>query len=165
MEPLALVSCTGRWKCCEHLCVTRRNHAQLRVECEFASTVWQQTLHPNNLDTSSLPPTPVLLQSRFRLLVRGQRMAKHETPEDDPPGAEEQEEEPDSPKPDVTFASLGVCTELQDACEALKWTKPTGIQAESIPYLIEGACNIRANAQDSTQHTYDHICTHQLWSS
>ena len=51
----------------------------------------------------------------------------------------EEAEEPESTEPEATFESLGVCSELQDACTALKWTKPTGIQAESIPYLIEGA--------------------------
>lgn len=63
-------------------------------------------------------------------------MAKGEPGEDNTPG--EGAEEPGSTTPEVTFASLGVCSELQDACKDLKWSKPTGIQAESIPYLIEG---------------------------
>lgn len=80
-------------------------------------------------------------------------MAKREAPADDPP-EEEQAEVPEASEPEATFASLGVCTELQDACEALKWTKPTGIQAQSIPYLIEGAlsgCCARKRAAEQPQ--------------
>lgn len=37
-----------------------------------------------------------------------------------------------------TFASLGVCEELCNACTLMKWFKPTGIQKESIPWALQG---------------------------
>ncbi|CAE8625148.1 unnamed protein product [Polarella glacialis] len=39
---------------------------------------------------------------------------------------------------EVTFASLGVCEELCQACKLLKWTAPTRIQQESIPWALQG---------------------------
>lgn len=37
-----------------------------------------------------------------------------------------------------SFADLGVCPVLCEACEALKWKMPTEIQRESLPYALEG---------------------------
>jgi ATP-dependent RNA helicase DDX47/RRP3 len=37
-----------------------------------------------------------------------------------------------------TFAELGVCTELVEACESLNWKNPSKIQAEAIPYALQG---------------------------
>ncbi|KAF3337662.1 DEAD-box ATP-dependent RNA helicase 10 [Carex littledalei] len=37
-----------------------------------------------------------------------------------------------------TFAELGVCVELVEACESLNWKIPSKIQAEAIPYALEG---------------------------
>lgn len=37
-----------------------------------------------------------------------------------------------------TFAELGVMDMLQEACEAMKFTKPTPIQAQAIPYALQG---------------------------
>ncbi|CAG5127809.1 unnamed protein product [Candidula unifasciata] len=39
---------------------------------------------------------------------------------------------------DVTFKDLGVVDVLAEACERLKWTKPTKIQKEAIPLALEG---------------------------
>ncbi|BFZ17862.1 hypothetical protein BsWGS_20901 [Bradybaena similaris] len=39
---------------------------------------------------------------------------------------------------DVTFKELGVVDVLAEACERLKWTKPTKIQKEAIPLALEG---------------------------
>eukprot|EP00929_Paragymnodinium_shiwhaense_P045014 TRINITY_DN23053_c0_g1_i1.p1 TRINITY_DN23053_c0_g1~~TRINITY_DN23053_c0_g1_i1.p1 ORF type:complete len:515 (+),score=188.63 TRINITY_DN23053_c0_g1_i1:98-1642(+) len=38
----------------------------------------------------------------------------------------------------ATFETLGVCEELCQAVRLMKWTKPTGIQKESIPYALQG---------------------------
>mmetsp|Transcript_86250 Transcript_86250/g.134872 ORF Transcript_86250/g.134872 Transcript_86250/m.134872 type:complete len:484 (+) Transcript_86250:95-1546(+) len=38
----------------------------------------------------------------------------------------------------ATFASLGVCEELCQACELMKWTAPSGIQKETIPWALQG---------------------------
>ncbi|XP_072963164.1 DEAD-box ATP-dependent RNA helicase 10-like [Typha angustifolia] len=45
------------------------------------------------------------------------------------------EEEVGEPK---TFADLGVCKELVEACESLGWKTPSKIQVESIPYALQG---------------------------
>merc|ERR1712050_122435 len=37
-----------------------------------------------------------------------------------------------------TFASLGVCEELCQACEQIKWRAPTKIQQEAIPWALQG---------------------------
>uniref|UniRef100_A0A0D6R2K4 RNA helicase n=1 Tax=Araucaria cunninghamii TaxID=56994 RepID=A0A0D6R2K4_ARACU len=37
-----------------------------------------------------------------------------------------------------TFASLGVCEQLAEACDSLGWKKPTTIQVQSIPLALEG---------------------------
>jgi len=38
----------------------------------------------------------------------------------------------------TTFASLGVCQQLQDACMELHYTQPTAIQCEAIPHGLAG---------------------------
>merc|ERR1719517_71054 len=38
----------------------------------------------------------------------------------------------------VTFESLGVCEELCQACELMKWKGPTKIQQEAIPWALKG---------------------------
>ena len=37
-----------------------------------------------------------------------------------------------------TFGELGVCEELCQACELLKWMKPTEIQKQTIPWALQG---------------------------
>nr|CAD1832205.1 unnamed protein product [Ananas comosus var. bracteatus] len=37
-----------------------------------------------------------------------------------------------------TFADLGLCRELVEACESLGWKAPSRIQAEAIPYALQG---------------------------
>merc|ERR1719191_1648235 len=37
-----------------------------------------------------------------------------------------------------TFASLGVCEELCQACTAMKWSAPTEIQKQAIPWALKG---------------------------
>merc|ERR1719191_1504272 len=37
-----------------------------------------------------------------------------------------------------TFASLGVCEELCQACAAMKWSAPTEIQKQAIPWALQG---------------------------
>ncbi|XP_020110682.1 DEAD-box ATP-dependent RNA helicase 10 isoform X1 [Ananas comosus] len=44
-------------------------------------------------------------------------------------------EDDGSPK---TFAGLGVCEELVEACKSLGWETPSKIQAEAIPYALQG---------------------------
>ncbi|KAJ9095615.1 ribosomal RNA processing protein [Naganishia friedmannii] len=53
---------------------------------------------------------------------------------DDDEVASEVEQEVEVP----TFAELGVIPELCSACSELGFTKPTGIQAKSIPHALEG---------------------------
>jgi ATP-dependent RNA helicase DDX47/RRP3 len=36
------------------------------------------------------------------------------------------------------WADLGVCEELQKACKRVKWTSPTAIQTEAIPWALKG---------------------------
>jgi len=48
--------------------------------------------------------------------------------------AEPAEESAEKP----TFASLGVCEELCQACKMLKWHHPSKIQQESIPWALQG---------------------------
>ena len=42
------------------------------------------------------------------------------------------------PSVPVTFASLGVCAPLVEACTALGWRTPTQIQIESLPHALAG---------------------------
>jgi len=55
-------------------------------------------------------------------------------------GDEATAKEPEAVDPGegATFASLGVCEELCQACELLKWTKPTEIQRQTIPWALQG---------------------------
>jgi len=39
---------------------------------------------------------------------------------------------------EATFASLGVCEELCQACKLMKWSAPTAIQQEAIPWALQG---------------------------
>ncbi|ESO89083.1 hypothetical protein LOTGIDRAFT_229010 [Lottia gigantea] len=47
-------------------------------------------------------------------------------------------ENSDSEEKDVTFKSLGIVDVLCEACENLKWKKPTKIQREAIPIALSG---------------------------
>ncbi|KAG6743545.1 hypothetical protein POTOM_052244 [Populus tomentosa] len=44
----------------------------------------------------------------------------------------------DKQETEKTFADLGLCKELVEACENLGWKKPTKIQEEAIPYALQG---------------------------
>jgi superfamily II DNA/RNA helicase len=37
-----------------------------------------------------------------------------------------------------TFAELGICKELVEACDLMGWKEPTRIQAEAIPHALQG---------------------------
>lgn len=37
-----------------------------------------------------------------------------------------------------TFEGLGICEQLAVACDRLGWKNPSKIQAEAIPYALEG---------------------------
>ncbi|KAJ6406282.1 hypothetical protein OIU84_009915, partial [Salix udensis] len=37
-----------------------------------------------------------------------------------------------------TFADLGICEQLVEACERLGWKNPTKIQVEAIPHALQG---------------------------
>ena len=51
---------------------------------------------------------------------------------------QQQQPEPE-PVADVsTFAELGICKELVDACDAMGWKQPTKIQAGAIPHALQG---------------------------
>uniref|UniRef100_M8BK78 DEAD-box ATP-dependent RNA helicase 10 n=1 Tax=Aegilops tauschii TaxID=37682 RepID=M8BK78_AEGTA len=55
-------------------------------------------------------------------------------------GGEAQQPEPE-PEPAAeasTFAELGVCRELVEACDAMGWKQPTKIQAGAIPHALQG---------------------------
>ncbi|CAN6357808.1 unnamed protein product [Urochloa humidicola] len=48
------------------------------------------------------------------------------------------EKAPPAARQASTFAELGICSELVDACDAMGWKAPTGIQAEAIPHALQG---------------------------
>jgi len=48
------------------------------------------------------------------------------------------EDEVDAAVENATFASLGLCQALCDACDALGWKKPSDIQREALPYALKG---------------------------
>uniref|UniRef100_A0A0E0LPC0 RNA helicase n=1 Tax=Oryza punctata TaxID=4537 RepID=A0A0E0LPC0_ORYPU len=50
--------------------------------------------------------------------------------------AEAEEEVPVAART-TTFAELGVCPELVEACDAMGWKAPTRIQAEAIPFALQ----------------------------
>lgn len=57
-----------------------------------------------------------------------------------PPGetkALEQDDEEVVESPPATFASLGLIEPLCKACESLKFTRPTPIQSEAIPFALQ----------------------------
>ncbi|KAG5252494.1 DEAD-box ATP-dependent RNA helicase [Salix suchowensis] len=45
----------------------------------------------------------------------------------------------DKQETEKTFADLGLCKELVEACENLGWKKPTKIQEEAIPHALQGS--------------------------
>lgn len=51
-----------------------------------------------------------------------------------------------------TFADLGVCPELMDACDSLGWKQPTKIQDEAIPYALRGIIILSYSAIRSATH-------------
>ncbi|GJN09270.1 hypothetical protein PR202_ga27260 [Eleusine coracana subsp. coracana] len=53
-------------------------------------------------------------------------------------GADEKQQEEPAPRLASTFAELGLCPELVEACDAMQWKRPTRIQAETIPHALEG---------------------------
>ncbi|KAK3148538.1 hypothetical protein QOZ80_3BG0296300 [Eleusine coracana subsp. coracana] len=53
-------------------------------------------------------------------------------------GAGEKQQEEPAPRLASTFAELGLCPELVEACDAMQWKQPTRIQAETIPHALEG---------------------------
>ncbi|CAN6344574.1 unnamed protein product [Urochloa humidicola] len=52
--------------------------------------------------------------------------------------ADDEQPPPAAARQASTFAELGICPELVDACDAMGWKAPTGIQAEAIPHALEG---------------------------
>lgn len=54
----------------------------------------------------------------------------------DEDGQEVAAEEDSSPA--VSFADLGIIAPLCEACETMKFTKPSDIQKEAIPYALQG---------------------------
>ena len=44
----------------------------------------------------------------------------------------------ESTGPAVSFADLGIIAPLCEACETMKFTKPSDIQKEAIPYALQG---------------------------
>ncbi|KAI5269414.1 DEAD-domain-containing protein [Aureobasidium subglaciale] len=65
------------------------------------------------------------------------RKAESEEPveEEAAPAVEEEEEDTKAPK---SFRELGIIDALAESCEAMNYTKPTPIQAESIPLALQG---------------------------
>jgi ATP-dependent RNA helicase DDX47/RRP3 len=58
-------------------------------------------------------------------------------------GAAQQRDRDPEPEPEPeaeasTFAELGICKELVDACDAMGWKQPTKIQAGAIPHALQG---------------------------
>ncbi|KAL6847508.1 hypothetical protein ACP4OV_022534 [Aristida adscensionis] len=53
-------------------------------------------------------------------------------------GEEQEQEQEPARRQAATFAELGICKELVEACDAMGWKAPTRIQAESIPAALEG---------------------------
>lgn len=50
----------------------------------------------------------------------------------------EPELEPEPVAEASTFAELGICKELVDACDSMGWKEPTKIQAGAIPHALQG---------------------------
>ncbi|KQK14842.1 DEAD-box ATP-dependent RNA helicase 10 isoform X3 [Brachypodium distachyon] len=51
----------------------------------------------------------------------------------------EPELEPEPVAEASTFAELGICRELVDACDAMGWKEPTKIQGGAIPHALQVA--------------------------
>ncbi|XP_014752019.1 DEAD-box ATP-dependent RNA helicase 10 isoform X2 [Brachypodium distachyon] len=49
----------------------------------------------------------------------------------------EPELEPEPVAEASTFAELGICRELVDACDAMGWKEPTKIQGGAIPHALQ----------------------------
>jgi len=49
-----------------------------------------------------------------------------------------QQEEEEDTTPPVSFADLGIIAPLCEACTTMKFTNPTDIQKEAIPYALQG---------------------------
>lgn len=60
-------------------------------------------------------------------------------------GAADKQEEP-APRLASTFAELGLCQELVEACDAMQWKQPTRIQAETIPHALQGNIHLHSTA-------------------
>jgi len=52
--------------------------------------------------------------------------------------AEAGEKQEPAPRLASTFAELGICKELVEACDLMGWKEPTRIQAEAIPHALQG---------------------------
>ncbi|RLN39017.1 hypothetical protein C2845_PM01G00740 [Panicum miliaceum] len=48
------------------------------------------------------------------------------------------EKQDPAPRLASTFAELGICKELVEACDLMGWKEPTRIQAEAIPHALQG---------------------------
>ncbi|KAM0824613.1 hypothetical protein ACQ4PT_070077 [Festuca glaucescens] len=62
---------------------------------------------------------------------------------------------PPATQPSRTFAELGICQELLDACEAMGWRAPTKIQSEAIPHALEGMYSLAPVQQN--RRTAGHV--------
>ncbi|KAM3239930.1 hypothetical protein ACQJBY_053552 [Aegilops geniculata] len=51
---------------------------------------------------------------------------------------QQSEPEPEPAAEASTFAELGICPEVVEACDAMGWKQPTKIQAGAIPYALKG---------------------------
>ncbi|CDJ61043.1 hypothetical protein, conserved, partial [Eimeria maxima] len=52
-------------------------------------------------------------------------------------GEEQQQQQQEKEEKEVTFASLGLCRELCAAAAAAKWQKPTAVQQQVIPLVLQ----------------------------
>lgn len=63
-------------------------------------------------------------------------------------GGEAQQQDPEPEQEPIaevsTFAELGICRELVDACDAMGWKQPTKIQAGTIPHALQGTTSTAA---------------------
>jgi len=61
--------------------------------------------------------------------------------------AEAGEKQEPAPRLASTFAELGICKELVEACDLMGWKEPTRIQAEAIPHALQGTTDHRLSSQ------------------
>jgi len=89
-------------------------------------------------DATEVPEASVAKPAKKKIKKASKPVAVE--PETRPSAPNDADEEVPSavPADKSTFASLGVCEELCRACELVKWTKPTPIQQESIPWALQG---------------------------